>query len=124
MISTRRNTTKSSINNLLSFIEFRFDGSISFHIRMPHQQPSDRLLSDATIVRTYKWRLLAIFGSLKTNCHYPNDDYIDFYLICEPKKIKNGWSIFAQATMTLLHPTNSRKNLTRSNHIRIYTGQR
>jgi hypothetical protein len=96
-----------------SCLVFRYDGSIRFHFLAPSRPQYGQLTSDQSIIRTFLWTLLAFSKPNYDSC--PNDGgTLSLFLKCEPEKLSPGWSIFAKAELTLLHPTNSNKNFVKS----------
>jgi hypothetical protein len=100
-------------NFISSYIVFRYDGSIHFHIIAPSRPQYGQLTSDQSIIRTFIWTLLAFSKPNHDNCHNDGGTF-SLFLKCEPEKLSPGWSIFAKAELTLLHATDSNKNFVKS----------
>jgi len=70
------------------------------------------------VIRTFVWTLLAFSKPNYDNCHNDGGTF-SLFLKCEPEKLSPGWSIFAKAELTLLHPTDPSKNFVKSKFIFI-----
>jgi len=88
--------------------EFRYDGTVLCHIRLPHQRRQFELYSESTFIRTFTWRIF-VRQSI-------SEDKFSVYIEPKPKILANNWSIFATAEITLIHPKDSKKNWTRILH--------
>ncbi|CAF1020499.1 unnamed protein product, partial [Didymodactylos carnosus] len=106
-----------SIENISVDDIYRYQGLLKYYFRVP-TRPTNDLTSVGTIIRTFTWTLLV---------HYKPDyePYVSgsrdlgLFLKCEPEKQSPGWSIYANADLTLLHATDPKKNFVRYNTIRI-----
>ncbi|CAF1189871.1 unnamed protein product [Rotaria sordida] len=97
---------------------FRYDGNIIFHTHIPPQGRYAQVSSEPSIIRTFAWTLSAFLQLIYDNSQHTHTESFSLFLKCEPDKKYHGWSIFAKAELTLLHPTNPNKNVVRKiNHL-------
>ncbi|CAF2363743.1 unnamed protein product [Rotaria sp. Silwood2] len=97
---------------------YRYDGIIIFHTHIPPRGRYAQVSSEPSIIRTFAWTLLASIQPTYDNSQHTHTESFSLFLKCEPDKKYHGWSIFAKAELTLLHPTNTNKNIVRKiNHL-------
>lgn len=102
----RRKKKRKFLSNFFLFVEFRYDGTVLCHIRLPCQRRQFEIHSTSTFIRTFSWRIFVR--------QLISEDKFSVYIEPKPKILPNNWSIFGTAEITLIHPKDSKKNLTRS----------
>ncbi|CAF0809444.1 unnamed protein product [Rotaria sp. Silwood1] len=97
---------------------YRYEGTIIFHTHIPPRGRYAQVSSEPSIIRTFAWTLLASIEQIYDNSQHTHTESFSLFLKCEPDKKYHGWSIFAKAELTLLHPTDPNKNVIRKiNHL-------
>lgn len=101
-----------------SLLEFRYDGSIVFHLRAPSRAMSCRLESDSCVIRTFTWKLILM---VKANSDpLRHEGTLGLFLACEPEVVSTNWSILARTEFTILHATDPTQNCVKSKRTLVF----
>lgn len=110
---------KTSIKSKFLFeIEFRYDGTILFHLQMPTRHTLFRLHSQQIWIRTFTWEILVTTTGERAHLGRAPEEKFGVFIKPVPSKGLTGWSIYGRAEVTLLHPTDPKKNHVKSNGTR------